>query len=283
MKSILTISVGVLLAFNLSGKPVFKNEKTKVMTLGVFHFEYYNRDIVKTREEDKISVLDNKYQKEIAAIAEAIEEFQPTIIAVEIDPGRQAKMDSLFNAYVKGSYNLGKSEVYQLGFRIAKARGLSGVHCINSWGRHYSTIESIFTDSVRNTRFENYYEQATDSLYGKKRSEQRITSLLERLILLNNSKKIKDDLGAYLQVPFCYEEKEGEFTGVDFETGRWFNRNLRIYRNLQRIPHTANDRILIIYGSGHLNLLNPFLECSREFEFVSPLPYLSRAKRGVKK
>ena len=87
----------------------------------------------------------------------------------------------------------------------------------------------------------------------------------------------------YLLNPFKYEEKPGDFTGADFETGRWFNRNLRIFRNIQRIPHNSEDRILLIIGSDHLNLLNLFFDISKEFEFVSPLPCLENAKRANKK
>ena len=48
--------------------------KTKIMTLGVFHFAYHNLDRVKTAEKDQISVLDEPYQSQIAAIAKAIAE-----------------------------------------------------------------------------------------------------------------------------------------------------------------------------------------------------------------
>ncbi|TVR39512.1 MAG: hypothetical protein EA394_09540, partial [Bacteroidia bacterium] len=70
----------------------------------------------------------------------------------------------------------------------------------------------------------------------------------------------------------------GDFTGVDLESGRWFNRNLRIFRNVQRIPSDPDDRILLIVGADHLNLLNIFFDISWEFELVSPLPYLEKAR-----
>ena len=34
---------------------------------------------------------------------------------------------------------------------------------------------------------------------------------------------------------YCEGSQEKDFTGVDFETGRWFSRNLKIFRNIQRI------------------------------------------------
>jgi len=103
-------------------------------------------------------------------------------------------------------------------------------------------------------------------------------TLINELNELNEPNKIEERLSFYLMNLFKYEEQPGDFTGVDFETGRWFNRNLRIFRNIQRIPHSANDKILLIIGREHLNLLNLFFDISKEFEFVSPLPYIERAR-----
>jgi len=80
-----------------------KHPKTKIMTLGVYHFAYHNLDKVKTAEKDMISVLDEPYQSQIAAIAKSIEEFRPTIIAIERDPSAQHKVDSLYALYKLGS------------------------------------------------------------------------------------------------------------------------------------------------------------------------------------
>lgn len=246
------------------------------MTLGVFHFAYHNLDAVKTEKKNQISVLDEPYHSEIVAISKAIEIFKPTIIAVELDPEQQQKIDSLYLEYKAGRYALGKSEVYQLGFRIGKDLNLPKIYCVNDWGQHYSSIKGIFSDSVRASKMEDYYKKAL----GDNLSAPKVSSIIDELIKKNNSESIKDDLSGYLTGIFKYEEDPGDFTGVDFETGRWFNRNLRIFRNIQRIPHSADDRILLIIGSGHLNLLNYFFEISKEFKFVSPLPHLEKAKKS---
>lgn len=91
---------------------------------------------------------------------------------------------------------------------------------------------------------------------------------------LNNSERIKQSLGNYLIGHFKYESKEGDYTGADFESGRWFNRNLRIFRNIQRIPQSAGKRILVIFGAGHMNLLNYLFECSPEYILFEVNDYL---------
>jgi hypothetical protein len=252
--------------------------QTKIMTLGVFHFAYPNLDAVKTDEKDQISVLEEPFQSEIVAISRAISDFNPTIIAVERPPGNQPVIDSLYSQYKADKFELGKNEIHQLGFRIGKQLDLEKIICVDDWGRPYDNIEAIFNDSARLSRFEDYFLHSGDTIYGLSVSPGKVTSIIDELYEMNRPEYIKERLAVYLLHPFKYEEQPGDFTGVDFESGRWYNRNLRIFRNIQRIPYSSEDRILLIIGSEHLNLLNLFFDVSREFELVSPLPYLEKAK-----
>lgn len=266
-----------LLIINFSfGQANNTPSKVKIMPLGVYHFAYHNLDVEKTKDEDKISVLEEPYHSEILSICRAIEEFKPTIIAIERTPSSQKSIDSLFSLYKSGKLVLKKDEIYQLAFRIGEKMNLNTINCVNDWGRHYPNLESIFKDSIRLDRFEKEFHNSPDSVYVQREKSKKVTSIADELIRLNNPERIKERLSVYLLNSFKYEEEEGDFTGVDFETGRWFNRNLRIFRNIQRIKYDSSDRILLIIGSDHLNLLNMFFETSKEFDFVSPLPYLEK-------
>lgn len=271
----------ICIAANLLAQENLRPQKTKIMTLGVFHFDYPNLDVVKTAEKDKISVLDEPFQSEILAVAKALEEFDPTIIAVEYRPHEQVGIDSLYQLYISGAWELKAGEVYQLGFRIGLNSGLNKVYCVDDPGRHYENIEAIFRDSIRISRFEKFYFDHIDSGYLQALSEKKVNSIIEELLMRNDPSSVRESLESYLIHPFKYEEQPGDFTGVDFETGRWYNRNLRIFRNIQRIPQNTGDRILLIIGSGHLNLLNLFFDISIEYELVSPLPYLESARNKM--
>ena len=278
MKKLFLLLTVLFILTNLYGQNEQISQKTEILTLGVFHFAYPNLDVVKTKDEDKISVLEEPYHSEILAIANAIGEYKPTIIAVEVDLDKQHKIDSLYKLYNAGLFDLKKGEEYQLGFRIGKNLDLPKIYCINDWGRYYKSTEEIFNDSLRLAKFEKYYYSNLD----ESTEAPKVTSIIDELYSLNNPEDIKNRLVEYLKVPFKYEEKEGDFTGVDFETGRWFSRNLRIFRNIQRIPADSNDRILLIIGREHLNLLNWYFDVSDEFKLVSPLPYLEKAKDQYK-
>ena len=278
MRKILSLLCVLFIVNNTIAQSQEKPAQTKIMTLGVFHFAFPNLDVVKTEEKDKISVLDEPFQSQIKSICKAIEEYNPTIIAIELTPDQQPIIDSLYSLYKSDKFNLKKSESSQLGFRIGKQLNLDKVYCVDDRGRHYENINELFNDKTRMSKFEDYYLNSRDTVYDLPVSNNKISNIIDALYEANNPERIKERLASYLLHPFKYEENAGDFTGVDFETGRWYNRNLRIFRNIQRISNGGQERILLIIGSEHLNLLNLFFDTSREFELVSPLPYLEKAR-----
>jgi hypothetical protein len=256
-------------------------EKAEVMTLGVFHFSFPNLDVKKIEKKDQIDIYEKKYQGEIVKIVKALKEFKPTRIVIERTPAYQKKADSLYEAYRQGKHSLARDETEQLGFRLAKEMNIKKLECVDTWGRNYESLAYLFSDtSARAKAFDHYYFNNPDSIYESKGTGLNFSNgrgLIDNLKYLNNRKRIKESLGSYLTGHFKYEEKEGDYTGCDFETGRWFSRNLRILRNIQRFNQGPSDRIVVIYGCGHLNLLNYFFESSPEYKLVSPEAYLTKA------
>ncbi len=259
--------------------------RIKIMTLGVFHFNYPNLDRHRIATGNEVDVLLPNYQAEIKKIVSAIRRFHPTHIAIEVEPEYQGRYDSLYDAYLKGNLKLGRSEVFQIAFRLGKESGIRHLSCVDEQGRYYRSLETLFADSVRESRFSRYVERNRDSIFEMNYAAfyraadglPKSVGIIRTLRRMNNPFFIRRLQGAYFIGDFRYEEEAADFTGVDFETCRWYNRNLRIFRNIQRITDNPKDRILLIIGDGHLGLLNYFLRCSPEYKFVSPLKYLKHA------
>lgn len=253
-----------------------QKQTTKVLTLGAFHFAFHNRDVKKIDKKDQIDILDKKYQDEIKDIVNRIAKFKPTIIVIEQDPESQGKIDSLYNLYLNNSYNLSREEYEQLGFRLAKMCNLKKLVCVNDWGRNYKNIDSLLdNDPGELNKFTDYFYKNPDTarqFFVK--DVFKTQGILQQLRLLNDEKNIKKDLGNYLIAAFKYETRGDEYFGTDYTTGYWFNRNLRIFRNIQKIGLTPNDRVLVIFGAGHLSLLNIFFGSSPEFELEKTNEYL---------
>ncbi len=272
-----TLILTVLLPFLVtSGRG--QSDKTQVLTLGTFHFAFHNRDLIKTDKKDQIDVLEKRYQLEIEDIASQISEFKPTIIAIEKSPEFQSQIDSLYKNYLAGTYKLGREEYEQIGFRVAKKQGITKIYCVNDWGRHYSTIDSLLTnDTSANKKFLNFFYQNPDTAKLRMAFLPDIfvsKGIKAELRMKNDEENLQRELGSYLIGIFKYENSSEPFFGTDYVTGWWFNRNLRIFRNIQRIERKPGDKILLIYGAGHMNLLNIFFNASPEFELVRTNDYL---------
>ena len=253
------------------------SQDVKVLTLGTFHFSFPNLDIVKIDDNDQIDVLAPEHQEEIKEIVDRIARFRPTVIAIESDPKKQAKTDSLYNAYLSGDYELGRDEHEQIGFRLARQFNHKKLYCTNDWGTLTENVERIFNgdDPLARQKFMDYfYSNPDSSIYYDWEYVFKTKSILDELRRCNSEEHLKKDLGNYLISIFKYQTEEDEFFGVDFTTGWWFNRNLRIFRNIQNIPTEPGERILVIYGTDHMNILNILFDASPEYELVRVNDYL---------
>lgn len=251
--------------------------QTQVLTLGTFHMAFHNRDVSKTTKDEQIDVLDSKYQREIEDIVTKLASFKPTRIAIEIDPERQNEYDSLYTAYLNGNYELERSETQQIGFRLAKKMNLKSLDCVNDWEFHYENVHELLVDTSARKPFLDFFYNHPDTSLQTGRAKDHIfkeQGILAELRRLNDERVLKADFGDYLIGVFKYETEANKNFGVDFVTGWWFNRNLKIFRNIQRLDLTPQDRILVIYGSGHMNILNPIFDASPEFKLLDVNEYL---------
>jgi len=273
MKKIFISLVCILLLLPIAA------QDTPILTLGTFHFDFPNLDRVQISESNQIDVLEPKYQIEIDKLVKLLAEFKPTIIAIERHPGAQNSIDSLFQLYLINRYDLKRSEDEQIGFRLAKHLGINKIYCVDEWGEYTDKIDKLLDDENSNEyiNFQKSFSEHPDSIKRFEPKEVfREEGIVAQLINLNDEKNIRRSLGNYLIGNFKYETQPYDYTGVDFETGRWFNRNLRIFRNIQRIDTKPSDRIFLIFGAGHLNILNYLFECSPEYDLKRVNLYLEQ-------
>jgi hypothetical protein len=252
-------------------------KKIEVLTLGSFHFNFPNIDLIKSDTAVQIDVLEPKYQMEIEEIVDRIAKFKPTIIVIEREPDKQAKYDSLYNQYLQGNYNLRRNEEEQIGFRMAKVMGLKKLYCVDAWGRDYEVLKTVLEgkDSLEKKKFMNYFYKSADTIKQYFPNPVfKTKGIRAELLQLNDGENIKSDLGTYLMGIFKYETQGNENFGPDFVTGWWFNRNLRIFRNIQKINAKPTDRVLVIFGAGHMSLLNLFFDSSPEYKLLKVNDYL---------
>src|SRR5690606_38024758 len=57
----------------------------------------------------------------------------------------------------------------------------------------------------------------------------------------------------------------------------WYRRNLAIFANLAGTVQSPSDRLLVVYGQGHVPILRDFVSQRPELCVENPLPYLEAA------
>jgi len=206
--------------------------------------------------------------------------FRPTKVAVERTPAQQQEIDASYSAYLRGDFPLPGDEVYQLGFRLAKRLGHGTVSCVNAWDRHYEPDMDLAAYAQEHgqahllsqwwPRFEKLLEHG-DHLKNQ-------FSLREILLRANEADRGLKLHGAHL-VDYFKLGMGDEYPGADWVTG-WYNRNLRIFANLQRITESPDEHILLIIGAGHLPILRHCVVASPEYELVEVRDYLEAGVGG---
>ncbi len=244
----------------------------RLMLVGTFHFQPRHLDRYKSQFTP--DVLSDEYQVGIAEVLDRLAAFQPTKVAIERTADQQPEIDREYGAYLRDEFTLPADEIYQLGFRLAKRLGHSGVHCVNAWDRHYQPevdVEAYAHEHGQEhllsqwwPRFEQRYEQWD-------RLQAQLT--LRELLLHFNSEEAALKSHAPYTVDWFRVGVGGEYPGVDRVTG-WYNRNLRIFANIQRITNSPDERILLVIGGGHLPILRHCAAASPEYELVELAEYL---------
>jgi len=255
--------------------------RAELLFVGVFHFDDQGLDAYKPRF--KIDIAAPGRQRELQDLTNQLARFRPTKIAVEAVAADQRRLDSLYAAFVKGTFELGKNEIHQIGFRLAKQLGLPKVHAVDAEARSYlrddqvrAKLDSLgvsmdaLIKRIQDDPWSGRYRQ----LYARDDSLKTVRSLTEQLLYMNSAERIRIGHGAYLVGSFKFGS-DLQYLGPDDATS-WYNRNLRIFSNLQALTSSSNDRILLIVGAGHLPILRFLAESSPEHrlrelaEFVAP-------------
>jgi hypothetical protein len=222
--------------------------RTEVLVLGVYHMANPGRDIFNTQADD---VLAPKRQAEIAAVVEALRAFAPTKIAVERDPNDE-RMTKAYAEYLDGKHELTRNEVEQLGFRLAKVLGHKSLYGVDADGEFpFPRLADYAKAHDRSQEFDALMKEIGD---GVKAQSAYLAShtVLETLLYMNADEKVAQDVGFYFRQAHLGEP--WNWAGADL-VADWYRRNVRIYSNVVHIADAPGDRVLVIFGNGHLGWL----------------------------
>jgi len=239
----------------------------EVLVLGTYHMANPGHDILNMQADD---VLAPRRQAEIAQVIAILKNFHPTKIAVEADPEEKRVPDN-YADYLAGKHELTRNEIEQLGFRLAKELGHKTVYPVDADGDFpYQRLVNYAKGSGHSKEFDAIGTEWGDIVKAENAYLPNHT-VLEMLLYMNSDERVARDVGFYYRWGQIGEP--GDWAGADLVSD-WFRRNMRIYSNVMQLVDSPNERVLVIFGAGHLGWLrqdfasNPNLRLRKLAEFA---------------
>jgi hypothetical protein len=249
-----------------------KPEAVPLLILGSFHFDNPGLDKYNAEVKD---VLAPKKQEEIGDVLRRIAAFQPTKIAIEAPFKGSTTWPDRYKQYVQDEYTLGRNEIEQIGFRLAKQLGHKQLYPIdfNMWmdGRIPAEIGTAKRRPVDPNKRAKPAEEPPDFVKKKMQIVENGT-VLEALRYMNREEEDRVDHAWYIDSlkPDPYSDA---LYGTTDPISNWYKRNLRMFTNVYRMAE-PKDRILLIVGGGHRAILKQLAIDSGDFCAVDTAEYL---------
>jgi len=222
--------------------------RPEILVLGTYHMANPGHDIYNMQADD---VLSPKRQQEIAQLIEVLKKFRPTKIAIEADVGSK-RVAQEYSDYLAGKYTLSRNETNQIGYRLAKELGHPTVYAVDEEGDF--PWERLLNYAKANGLAGKFdaLQANWDTLVKDEDTFLRSHSILETLEYMNSDAMATKGISFYYAcVPYG---DPGDYAGPDL-LAAWYQRNIRIYHNIVQLIESPNDRILVLYGAGHLGWL----------------------------
>jgi hypothetical protein len=206
------------------------------------------RDVHNMQADDMLSP---KRQSEIAQLIDVLKRFHPTKVAIEAELGDE-RVTRQYLDYCKGTYTLTRNEDDQIGYRLAKVLGLNTIYPVDESGDFpYERVVNFAKANGREQPFDAL-ESSTDARVKAEGDFLESHSVLGMLEFMNADSSVAKDVASYFAfVPFGDGNDDA---GADL-VAQWYQRNIRIYHHIHALIDSPNDRILVIYGAGHLGWL----------------------------
>ncbi|RDY61708.1 DUF5694 domain-containing protein [Flagellimonas nanhaiensis] len=240
----------------------------KVLNFATFHMGYSSD--AHTVEFDE----NNKKNKDtIHQVAAMLAAFKPTVIIVEATPEYNGTLQGNYATYLKDQDAVFENpdEIELLAFEVGRLAGTKRIYGVDHKMEYNYNIGSEIVNSIDSLTINNFQADPFKSIPHLSLFEEGLP-LMERLKRINHPKMLDFLITANADI-LTYAGTENGFEGAD-EAAKYYQRNLRIYSNLNRLQLGENDRLFILTGGSHTAFLREFMERDEKYEMVNTFDYL---------
>ena len=222
--------------------------RPEILVLGTYHMANPGHDLYNMKADD---VQSPKRQQEITELIEVLKKFHPTKVAIEADPGNE-KVAKQYADYLAGNYTLSRNEIDQIGYRLAKELGHRAVYGVDEDGDFPWPRVVDYAKASGRTAQLDALGASTGAMVKEQDDFLKTHTVLETLQFMNADARVAKDVAVYFAyIPYG---EPGDYAGPDL-VAQWYQRNIRIYHNIVHLIYSPNEKILVIYGAGHLGWL----------------------------
>ena len=250
------------------------NTSSAVGKVQVLNFATFHMGSTSDANSVDFDENDQKNQRDAKKIAAMIAAFKPTIICVEVPWDKNEELHHRYQEYISNPSKVSTyyGEVGMVAFEVGRLSGLKSIFGIDHKMEYNYRIGQEIENAIDSVTYNNYYKNPF-GFHPEINLNHDELSLLEKLQLYN-SPKFLDFLIAVNADMLAFAGTENSFEGAD-EAAKYYQRNLRIYSNLNRLPMTAQDRVFILSGGSHTAFLGEFMRRSPKYEMVNVQDYLN--------
>jgi hypothetical protein len=224
----------------------------RVMLIGLWHFDNPGLDAVKVKPIDVMRPAEQKYLQDLTVQLAA---FKPTRVLLEYPTSSDAVMNQRYQDFVAGKFELKVNEIYQLGFRIAKAAGLNRVEGMDVRGG--PSDDALWKHLMQDPALSAEFKDMIAAMSVNQQKQHDTLSLRELLLLHNEERFDRDNQSFYLWLNTIGTDS-APYLGAD-AAAHWWQRNFRMYAHIQRAAQPGG-RVLVIAGQGHTAVMRDLLK-----------------------
>lgn len=243
-------------------------KKIAVLNFGTFHMGMTS-DASKTEFDEN----DRENKRKVHEIAKMLSSFNPTVIIVETRPESDEEIQLEYNSYLKDPEMNFKnpSEVELLAYELGRISNVKRIYGIDhKMGYNYNIANEMEND-IDDAWCEKYYANPLQ-FYPEVYIDGDSLNLLDKLKYTNHDSYL-DFLITVNADMLSHVGSEKGFEGAD-EAAKYYQRNLRMYSNLNRIKLTEDDHVFILMGASHTAFFRDFISRSPKYRMVNTLDYL---------
>jgi hypothetical protein len=223
----------------------------EILVLGTYHMDNPGRDTFNMKADD---VLASERQAEIREVLDVLTRFHPTRIVIEA--GSDSPKVKQYEDYLNGKYELGRDERDQICFRLAKELKLPKIFGIDADGDFpFPAVQDYAAAHGRVKELESLMAQIGKTVQDEDEF-LKSHSVLQMLLRMNSREAVRRGLASYAM--FAHFGEENNFAGANLLTA-WYQRNIRIHTLLVNVVEPG-DRVLVVFGAGHLGLLQQAIQ-----------------------